>query len=241
MNTIALFNHKGGVGKTTLTKKLADLLSQDYCVGVIDCDPQASLSRLYDIDVSASVYTNLERWMRPTIDGNSKMLDNRDIVASNPLENLYIIPSHLDVGVLDYQLSKQYAGLFSNDVYSKTIFEAIPKLILKFKEQYSLDFILLDLSPSVGMLNHIILRNCVSKVLSPYIAGEPMSEAGLLSVLKFLENIFKEKTMLNQVYPGIDLHKNLQIPQHEIVDNSDYLLTETTLQKLKLNIIGNLS
>jgi cellulose biosynthesis protein BcsQ len=45
VKTLALFNHKGGVGKTTLTVNIADSLADlGICVLVIDADPQYNRS-----------------------------------------------------------------------------------------------------------------------------------------------------------------------------------------------------
>ena len=44
MVSIATFNNKGGVGKTTLTNNIASFLAQrdDARVLVVDCDPQCN-------------------------------------------------------------------------------------------------------------------------------------------------------------------------------------------------------
>jgi len=47
---IAIQNFKGGVGKSTITKHFADFLAlHGYSVLVIDCDPQASTTTMFDI------------------------------------------------------------------------------------------------------------------------------------------------------------------------------------------------
>jgi cellulose biosynthesis protein BcsQ len=48
MKKIALFNHKGGVGKTTLTVNIADALaSAGKRVLLVDADPQCNLTSFY--------------------------------------------------------------------------------------------------------------------------------------------------------------------------------------------------
>lgn len=48
MKKIALFNHKGGVGKTTLTVNIADALADmGKRVLLVDADPQCNLTSFY--------------------------------------------------------------------------------------------------------------------------------------------------------------------------------------------------
>jgi cellulose biosynthesis protein BcsQ len=48
MHSIAIFNHKGGVGKTTLTVNVADALADlGFNVLLIDADPQCNLTSFY--------------------------------------------------------------------------------------------------------------------------------------------------------------------------------------------------
>src|ERR1035438_4655885 len=48
IRTLALFNHKGGVGKTTLTINIADAMADlGLKVLVVDADPQCNLTSFY--------------------------------------------------------------------------------------------------------------------------------------------------------------------------------------------------
>jgi cellulose biosynthesis protein BcsQ len=48
MKTMTFFNHKGGVGKTTLTVNVADALADlGVKVLMIDADPQCNLTSFY--------------------------------------------------------------------------------------------------------------------------------------------------------------------------------------------------
>ena len=49
MKTIAFYNNKGGVGKTTLAANVGyNLSAMNYRVLMMDCDPQGNLSSFFD-------------------------------------------------------------------------------------------------------------------------------------------------------------------------------------------------
>src|SRR3546814_1654104 len=53
---VAVQNFKGGVSKSTTGKHLADYLAlRGYRVLVVDCDPQASMSVMFDVNLEALV------------------------------------------------------------------------------------------------------------------------------------------------------------------------------------------
>lgn len=48
MKTIIFNSIKGGVGKSTLSAQLSAFLSENYKIGIIDCDPQQTFFRWYE-------------------------------------------------------------------------------------------------------------------------------------------------------------------------------------------------
>ena len=87
MKTLTLFNHKGGVGKTTLTANLADALADlGFCVLMIDADPQCNLTSFFleedyldallggsdDVDTSDGTIWSA---IKPVVDGKGPIRD----------------------------------------------------------------------------------------------------------------------------------------------------------------------
>jgi chromosome partitioning protein len=98
MARIAVFNQKGGVGKTTTTLNLAALLAAKGADPlVIDLDPQAHLTGICQAVVEASERSLYGFYSRgATLAGLIKFTPG----------NLKIIPSHLDLSKVDAQLGK---------------------------------------------------------------------------------------------------------------------------------------
>jgi chromosome partitioning protein len=98
MARIAVFNQKGGVGKTTTTLNLAALLAKRGADPlVIDLDPQAHLTGICQAVVEASERSLYGFYSRgATLAGLIKFTSG----------NLKVIPSHLDLAKVDAQLGK---------------------------------------------------------------------------------------------------------------------------------------
>jgi chromosome partitioning protein len=97
MYTVAIANHKGGVGKTFTAVRLAtELASADQRVLLLDADPQAHAT-LYLLGRKAE---ELERDLSDVMDG----VPLSDIAVTIPTEHLRLVPSSLRVAEMEFRL-----------------------------------------------------------------------------------------------------------------------------------------
>src|SRR6476620_11783975 len=134
MVTIALYNLKGGVGKTAASINLAYLSAKDkYKTLVWDMDPQGS-SSFY---LGAEAAKNASRKLLGSEEG---LLD---AVQNSAYENLDIIPADLSARHADIQL---------NDM--KQSKRRITTLLSSLKKDY--DIVILDCPPGISVLHDAV-------------------------------------------------------------------------------------
>lgn len=168
--TICLFNHKGGVSKTTTTFNLGWVLADlGKKVLMVDLDSQCNLTGLildYQSTELDSFYGDkdnltIKNVVNSLVNGGTA----EHFIANNPggltktkNKNLYLLPGHLDISELDSQIS--VALKISNAMpIMRNVPENLPNIIKKISEKIQADYILYDFSPNVGGVNEVILMS----------------------------------------------------------------------------------
>jgi chromosome partitioning protein len=126
---VTFVNHKGGVGKTTLTLFSARILAESSRVLCVDFDPQANLTHSFGIQ-------SRQDTLLDCLVGNRPIQDV--ILTPNPnLPNLHLIPSNLHLEEIEIRL-------ISTPGRDKKLSRALNLI----RDQY--DFILIDSAPRGG-------------------------------------------------------------------------------------------
>lgn len=163
MKQIAVFNHKGGVAKTTMTFHLAWMLAiLGKRVMVVDCDPQCNLTGVFLGDIDTDDYPfesespqkprNIRDAVRPAFESRPYMIEATELYESPKQKNLFLLPGH--VGLSEYESQLAVAHELSNTLSAlQNIPGALHHAIKKTADLYAIDFALVDMSPSLGAIN----------------------------------------------------------------------------------------
>lgn len=157
--TISVFNHKGGVSKTTTTYNIGwKLANKGYKVLLVDGDPQCNLTglllkdRFEDYYIGESKINNIKDAVRPAFEGTPHPIQAIDCYSPIENSNLYLIPGHMDLSEYDPALS---LSLNSNNAI--TTLQNLPgsffELIRLCAEKYSIDIVLIDMNPGLSAIN----------------------------------------------------------------------------------------
>lgn len=166
---IALFNHKGGVAKTTSTFNLGWKLSElGVKVLLVDCDPQCNLTGLvleYSQETEYPFETtdidnprNIKDAISPALDGRPRPIVAAEIQSVPGRSNLFILPGHVGLSEAESRLAiaHELSGSLPN---FQNIPGALSFAIDKAAQKNSIDIVLIDLSPSLGALNQNALMS----------------------------------------------------------------------------------
>lgn len=165
---IAIFNHKGGIGKTTLAFNISAALGRKgKKVLMVDSDPQCNLtSYLFEDNVINNLLDESDTdsgrtiWsaLKPVSEGSGKLRSIHPFETS--VKNVFLIPG--DVKLTNYEgvlndfwldsLVRKNRGLIGTN--------ALSTLIDKCEDKNKLDFVIYDTGPNIGPLNRIILLDC---------------------------------------------------------------------------------
>lgn len=167
---IALFNHKGGVSKTTTTFNLGWMLaSKGKRVILVDTDPQANLTGLilgysgFDDEekeltqfYEESVDQNLKSGLEPAFESRPFPMEPIDCYEVPEQEGLFLLPSH--IGISEYEVTLGIAQELSAAIQTlQNLPGAISNLLEKTAEKHNADYILIDMNPSLSSFNQNLL------------------------------------------------------------------------------------
>lgn len=172
---ITLYNHKGGVSKTTTTFNLAHYLAEKgKKVLVVDADPQCNMTEILlaplisKLDAEAEKTnslndlpgTTLLDLLSPRIEGAVPEIDINDVRVININESLDCIRGSVDINTIEDAIAESHIQRFSTKTHEKRTYVAIGDFLTRFGEKNKYDYIFIDVGPSSGALTRSCFLAC---------------------------------------------------------------------------------
>jgi cellulose biosynthesis protein BcsQ len=165
---LVIFNHKGGVGKTTLTLNIAAAMaSLGKQVLLVDSDPQCNLTsylladNIVDdlLDHSDGPHgETLWSAVKPIVEASGDV--NPIPTKELSIENLYLLPGDIRLSNFESELSQLWIDCVQRKVRGFRGTAALSAVVNDVAEALGIDYVFFDSGPNIGPLNRSILLDC---------------------------------------------------------------------------------
>lgn len=198
MKIIAVFNIKGGVGKTATTVNLAYAASLDKSkVLLADMDPQGASSFYYGIE--------REKLGKKIISGDKPI---SEIIQPTAFENIDLLPAQQDFRKMDAWLNELKQGKWLRNILSPV------------KKLY--DYVILDCPPNITLYSENILRNA-DVILVP-VVPTVLSVRTYKQLIQFCD---QEKIDRTRLYPFFSMYESRKWLHNELIERFTRTYKET--------------
>ena len=214
---IALFNHKGGVSKTTTAFNLGWMLAKKgKKVILADCDPQCNLTGMvlgfkdaWDFaSMKSKDVRNIRDGLAPAFESRPALINPVICESINGQPNMHLLPGH--IGLAEYEVTLGIAQELSGSLVTlQNLPGSLHYLFSKTAEKYDVDFILVDMSPSLGPINQNLLMTSdyfIVPMMPDYFSA--MATDSLASILPkwsaWAKEAKKLKVLREAIYPFPD-------------------------------------
>jgi chromosome partitioning protein len=156
---VVVFNHKGGVSKTTSIHNIGWMLSKAHRVLIVDADPQCNLSGLILGEQFEEYYfnnstkeQNIKDGVQAAFSGKPFPIQAVDCFSPSRAPSLYLLAGHANLS--EYDAALTFAQTSNNAITTlQNLPGAFSELIKLTEIKYSIDYTLIDLNPGLSAIN----------------------------------------------------------------------------------------
>ena len=162
MKSIAFFNNKGGVGKTTLVYHLAWMMAlKGQKVMAVDLDPQANLSSMFlqdetleEIWPTQQPHKSILASIEPVME---ELGDIQPVHTQKITENLHLIAGDLGLSLFEDKLSDSWPKCLAEEKPAFRAMSSFYRIMRIAAEETGAEILLIDVGPNLGTINRAAL------------------------------------------------------------------------------------
>jgi chromosome partitioning protein len=221
MKIITLYNHKGGVSKTTTTFNIATYLAdQGKKVLMVDADPQCNLteialSRTIDsLDAKAAAKSDIKKIddlpgtsileaLNQRIKGDVAFIDIDKIHPHEVHKNLYLLRGAVDLSSIEDDLAEAHVQRMSMRTNLMRTYVAIGDFLVRLANKEKYDYIFIDVGPSSGALTRAFFLACDAFFIPAAPDRFNVQAIGTLSTI--LKRWIKDHDQVLSQYEAVDM------------------------------------
>lgn len=160
MKKIVLFNHKGGVSKTTSTFYLGWMIAEmGHKVLLVDADPQCNLTALFlgnDFDSyycdPATCNQNIKDGVKNAFTGAPRPIEAVSCKSAPRNPNLFLLAGHMNLS--EYEANLTFAFTASQAMMTlQSLPGSFNDLIEKTANAIGIEYVFIDLNPGLSTIN----------------------------------------------------------------------------------------
>jgi cellulose biosynthesis protein BcsQ len=218
MLTITLYNHKGGVSKTTTTFNLAHALAESgKKVLIVDADPQCNLTELLmapiinEADAQAELTgetaelpgTTILQALQPRFGGAATSVDVDAIqLVSSPhakyANRVKLLRGDIELSSAEDDLSQAHTQRVGAQVHFKRTYVAIHDMVQRLGAREKADVTLIDVGPSAGPITRACFLSC-DAFFTP-VAPDRFNVQAIGSLARILDKWMSEHAQIRDAF-----------------------------------------
>lgn len=220
MKIVTLYNHKGGVSKTTSTFNLASYLAgKGKKVLMVDADPQCNLTEIAlapiieKIDAEAETShpdyipelpgTSVLDALNQRIQGDIAFIDIDKVDTVTVSDNLQLLRGSVDLSSIEDELSEAHLQRLAMRTNLMRTYVATGDFLTRLAEKLEIDFIFIDVGPSSGALTRSFFLVCDAFFVP--VAPDRFNVQAVATLAKIVDRWMSEHALVKKQYEDLGL------------------------------------
>lgn len=220
MKIVTLYNHKGGVSKTTSTFNLASFLAEKgKKVLMVDADPQCNLTEiamapiieqidrqaemLRTEDVAELPGTSVLDALNQRIQGDVAFIDIDKVQTVLISQNLHLLRGSVDLSSVEDELSEAHLQRLAMRTNLMRTYVATGDFLTRLAEKLELDYIFIDVGPSSGALTRSFFLVCDAFYIP--VAPDRFNVQAVATLSRIVDRWMSEHALVKKQYEDLGL------------------------------------